>query len=310
MFKFRRILFVCSTEGSQPNPVDRVIELAYAHGAEVTLATFEEKVPRRKQRVLAGVMPVEEFERLVAERQREGLARIAAEFEGAGVNVSSRVLSGRRSLALIREVLSDHHDIVVKTRESTDTSRLSSEDQRLLRKCPCPVLVLDPEVKFRRILAAVDPDTEDAEQLALSQRVISLAADLATIHKAELHVVHAWDFLGEEMLYEGFGRLTHHEIEDLLSRQEELHRVALAELLDNYEQDVPHTSYLRRGSPASVICSVATEVEADMVVLGTVGRTGIRGFFVGNTAESVLQQVQGAVLALKPVGFQSPVADS
>ena len=45
----------------------------------------------------------------------------------------------------------------------------------------------------------------------------------------------------------------------------------------------------------------------DLIVMGTVCRTGLAGFFVGNTAEDILQQVDCSVLALKPEGFVSPV---
>jgi nucleotide-binding universal stress UspA family protein len=41
--------------------------------------------------------------------------------------------------------------------------------------------------------------------------------------------------------------------------------------------------------------------------MGTVGRTGIPGFFIGNTAEEVLQTTTASVLAVKPKDFISPV---
>ena len=46
----------------------------------------------------------------------------------------------------------------------------------------------------------------------------------------------------------------------------------------------------------------------DLLVLGTVARTGIAGYVIGNTAEAVLSQVTCSVLAVKPEGFVSPVA--
>ncbi len=48
--------------------------------------------------------------------------------------------------------------------------------------------------------------------------------------------------------------------------------------------------------------------EIDLVVMGTICRTGVPGFFVGNTAESILQQVECSVLTVKPDGFVTPVA--
>ena len=53
--------------------------------------------------------------------------------------------------------------------------------------------------------------------------------------------------------------------------------------------------------------SFSQEVEADLVVIGTVGRTGIPGLIIGNTAENVLQTTSASVLAVKPSGFVSPV---
>lgn len=43
--------------------------------------------------------------------------------------------------------------------------------------------------------------------------------------------------------------------------------------------------------------------------MGTVSRTGLPGIFIGNTAETVLQQVDSAVLTVKPPGFVTPVVD-
>lgn len=42
--------------------------------------------------------------------------------------------------------------------------------------------------------------------------------------------------------------------------------------------------------------------------MGTFARIGIAGFFIGNTAEAILEQLQCSVLAVKPPGFVSPVS--
>ena len=52
---------------------------------------------------------------------------------------------------------------------------------------------------------------------------------------------------------------------------------------------------------------MASDIKADLVVMGTVARTGIPGYIVGNTAEMILSQIACAVLAVKPPGFTSPV---
>jgi nucleotide-binding universal stress UspA family protein len=64
---------------------------------------------------------------------------------------------------------------------------------------------------------------------------------------------------------------------------------------------------LRRGSVDDVIgeCVVADGV--DLVVVGTIGRTGLTRRLVGNTAERVLQRVPCSVVGVKPDGFAPSV---
>ena len=52
---------------------------------------------------------------------------------------------------------------------------------------------------------------------------------------------------------------------------------------------------------------LASELTAELVVMGTVGRTGIPGYIIGNTAESVLGELDCLILAVKPAEFVSPI---
>ena len=51
----------------------------------------------------------------------------------------------------------------------------------------------------------------------------------------------------------------------------------------------------------------ARKSKVELIVMGTIARTGVPGFFVGNTAELILNRVNSSVLALKPEGFITPV---
>ncbi|PSJ15709.1 universal stress protein, partial [Nitrosomonas supralitoralis] len=66
-------------------------------------------------------------------------------------------------------------------------------------------------------------------------------------------------------------------------------------------------THLLKGSPREVIPALSKEIKTDLVVMGTVARTGISGFFMGNTAETILNQLDCLVLAVKPIGFKTPV---
>jgi nucleotide-binding universal stress UspA family protein len=56
-----------------------------------------------------------------------------------------------------------------------------------------------------------------------------------------------------------------------------------------------------------VIPWVASNQQVNLIVMGTICRTGLPGLFIGSTAENVLQQVDCSVLTAQPGGFVSPV---
>ena len=65
--------------------------------------------------------------------------------------------------------------------------------------------------------------------------------------------------------------------------------------------------HLSTGEPRDVIPALVKKYNFDTVVMGTVARTGISGFLMGNAAEQILRRLRCSVLALKPEGFKSPV---
>jgi len=235
------------------------------------------------------------------------------------------VLVGTPFLETIRSVLQNKHDLVVKCPDAPDwLDRLfSSDDKHLLRKCPCPVWLARPHTgeSFDRILAAVDVDDNyQAKELktrqALNEMVIELASSMAVTEFAELHIAHAWEATGEDFMRHGaFMRRPEPEINAYVDQVRQHH----AQLLDMLVKEVSAklgtdvTDYIKpqvhmpKGSANKVIPELAKELQVDCIVMGTVARTGVPGFIMGNTAETILDQMECSVLAIKPPGFVSPV---
>ena len=67
------------------------------------------------------------------------------------------------------------------------------------------------------------------------------------------------------------------------------------------------TKHLLWSSPAYDVVRMANELKADLIVVGTIGRRGVEGLLLGNTAESVLTHCDCDVLTVKPAGFVSPI---
>lgn len=235
------------------------------------------------------------------------------------------MLIGTVFLEIIREVLRHGHDLVIKTPENPAwLDRLfGSDDMHLLRKCPCPVwLVKRPQSKpYRRILASVDIDADHlaadrATRHKLNIKLLELAVSLALSDFAELHVAHAWTAIGESAMRGAFLHRTDAEaiahVEQVRQRHDQGLESLLNEVLKTQDTEVLRylnpKMHLLQGQAQKEIPRLAKSLDADLVVMGTLARTGIAGLFIGNTAEAILEQVDCSVLAVKAEGFETPVS--
>lgn len=66
-------------------------------------------------------------------------------------------------------------------------------------------------------------------------------------------------------------------------------------------------THLVKGSPRKEISALVKQLAVDILIMGTVARTGVPGLIMGNTAETILNQIDCSVLVIKPPGFKTPV---
>ncbi len=322
MKRFNDILCVVETGKACKPALERAVTLAENNQASLTVVDVTERVTAGIGMPEGGPISAN-LQAAMVSAHAQGLETLIEPYR-ARIEIQTKVLIGVPFLEIIREVLRNGHDLVIKSPENLDwLDRLfGSDDMHLLRKCPCPVWLIKPGIPktYRRILAAVDVD--DAYPLAelklrraLNRQVLEMAGSLALSEFAELHIVHAWVVIGESAMR---GALTHTPEEQIIAhveREKRQHEVSLDALMgkvtSNLGQDAvdylkPQT-YLVKGSARKEIPALAKRIEADLVVMGTVARIGIPGFIMGNTAETILNQIDCSVLAIKPPGFETPV---
>jgi nucleotide-binding universal stress UspA family protein len=143
-----------------------------------------------------------------------------------------------------------------------------------------------------------------------------MAGSLALAEPAELHIVYTWEAIGENLMrHSPFLMTPQDQVEGYVEqvRRHQAARIdrAMADMRCAMGGDAlnflqPQT-HLVKGWARKEIPALVGRLEADLVVMGTVARTGIPGFIMGNTAESILNQLDCAVLAIKPPGFVTPV---
>jgi universal stress protein E len=261
-------------------------------------------------------MPVKEATVVIRERiveeESQRLERWVGFIRRSGIPVGGKMLYGTPFLEIVREVLRNEHDLVMTAAEGRAGLKeklFGSTALHLMRQCPCPVWVVGPTQPERhtRILAAVDPVPKDEEQYAVNIRIMDLATSLARRQQCELVVVHTWTFPVEHSLRSrSFGASS--EVDRWVREARDLHRRRLAKLLQPYAlRDLEHQVYLLKGEAGHLIPELAAEKEVELIVMGTVSRTGVAGLLIGNTAEKILRQVNCSVLTVKPDGFVTPV---
>ena len=223
------------------------------------------------------------------------------------------VMIGEPFLEVIRHVLEYGHDLVVLGEpEADDASEppLSSGTMKVLRKCPTPVLVMRPTpIAGARILALVDPDPSDPVRDGLNDVVLELASAMARRQHGELHVGHAWTLEEEATLRTSpFVELPSRLVDVMVNDTRTVHGDQLTALAQRHDlDDVGASLHLVSGRPGVVLPRLAERLEIGLIVMGTVGRTGLQGLIMGNTAETILRSVHCSVLAVKPQGFVTPV---
>jgi len=321
---FKDILCVAGTESDSQFALERAAALAENNQATVTLVAVAEQLRNNLSLAAEWPFPDDPQAALVNALQQQ-LEQLAQPYRSR-VKVNTRVLTGTTAfLAIIREVLRSGHDLVVKSIQSAGLLKgfSSGEDMHLLRKCPSPVWLVKPdgEKSYRRILAAVDVDENyPADELqtrqALNELVLEMAGSLALSEFAELHVVCAWEAVGEDALrHSAFMKQPSDKVDDYVEKVRQRHARQLEGLIttigakmgtDAMDYITPQV-HLVKGSPRKEIPLLTKRLKMDCVVMGTVARTGVRGLIMGNTAETILKQLDCSVLALKPPGFVAPV---
>lgn len=309
MYPFRNILYLNHGQNLEDAGLAQALALSRSSGADLCVLVMYTALPPELGQHQAAH---EQFLRTQVQNAIVELGRRAgASVDPAAIRVE--VEGGRTSeLRAIRHVLDGGYDLLIKQAVPGERGwGFRSLDMHLLRKCPRPLwLVREPSENAAepRFVVAIDPLDEDAAGRELAVELLRTAEGLAATHGAELHVLSCWDYEFEVFLRDSsFVRTPAKEIDRMVWEKQRLHRQALDTLLSRAGIDFPYRLHHRRGSPDKVIPAFTREQGIDLLIMGTLARTGVPGFFIGNTAENVLQQLQCSLLALKPPGFVSPV---
>lgn len=241
------------------------------------------------------------------------------------MDIAKTVLIGTSYLEIVRYVIRHDFDLVLKVakKEEWHDQLFGSNDMHLFRNCPCPLWILKPDAPRQNkvILAAIDVEPEKdnhagSVKSALNTDILNKAVAIALSEGAALHILNVWEVVGERALRHSFFlKEPESKVDEYVSEVKAQNEIQLSNFISGFKKQDNEESfdYLKpkvhsiKGIPKTIIPEYADKLNADLVVMGTVSRTGIPGVIIGNTAESILHKIGSSILAIKPASFRTPV---
>ncbi len=289
----KRILVIADQSRIRNLALPRAVKLAAATGAALDLVGFCYD-PQLADAPAGGSGAPARARRALLAATHARLDEMLADTDLQQVKVTHRTVWCKWLHEWVVERHADY-DLIVKTAHRSATMFYTSTDWHLLRTSPVPLMLVGSRTWEKRapILATLDLQSRHARQRQLNEQVLELAGAVARALDCPLDVVYALPVspvLRELEVVEPAGevRKFHRQRRDLLH-----------DLATRFDL-APKQIHIRAGAPENVIPAVARRRNAQLVVMGMIGRRGLKGILIGNTAEKVLQRLPADVLAVRP----------
>ena len=223
------------------------------------------------------------------------------------------IVAEKPDIETIRYIQKHKIDLVIKEAESSKNHSygLRAIDMNLLRKCPCPVWLNRPNNQpsgKQRVAVAIDANVTIEEERALSIDLLQLSRTITDNCDGQLLIISCWEYVLESYLKDNVWlKPSEEELENHIKSAKQKHSVALKALIDDSGIGRDISVHQLHGTPDDEIPTCVEQNKVDILVMGTLARTGIEGVIIGNTAENIVQNVSCSLVALKSKQFSSSI---
>jgi universal stress protein E len=312
MQPIRRILVAVKDPAARALPaVNKAAQIARGLKAQLTLF-HDIATPLYAEALQGRDIDLKSWQREVQTSRREQLEKVAARVRKHGIDVDvaadwdfppyEAIIRKTQRISADLLVVENHHG----TGRHPARWLLAYTDWELLRLCPIPVLLVKNRRLYHRprVLAAVDPSHAHAKPSNLDRQILRAGAQLVHALHGELHALHVVLPALPVVPAMPDGPLV-----DIGAERAEIEAIArenLTRAVDGFDVKRSHC-HLVEGRPNEVIPRTAKRERSSIVAMGVVSRSGLKRFFIGNTAEFVMDAVTADILVVKPPDFESRV---
>jgi universal stress protein E len=235
----------------------------------------------------------------------ERLRKFVTESEVAVGDVRCEVRIGHPFSEISQFCQAHEADLLVMGSKGSkdEPHRIGAIAAKCIRKAPVDVLVVREEAQapHKKIVACVDFSENSA-------KAVQCALHLAALDGGSVDCLHVYQSaIAMSLDYGGFmpAMPTAIDPQALANWQKQLEQ--FLEPLTREKGSVAVTPLVvERLNIRESILEHVESTGATLVVLGTRGKTGLREFLIGTTAEKIVQHAPCSILAVKPDGFAAP----
>ena len=297
----KRILVVVSGRHSEHPALERALKFAESNEVHIHLFNSIYEPVMELTDVLSSDHRKELKEQYMADRYLY-MDALADVLDKKGISCSVNVAWHRELHEAIEEIVDElEPDLVIK-RISADASNINPFampiDRHLLRYCKVPLLLVrDSQWLNNPILAAIDPTTADKTHIELNHNILEYSKMIAQVTATQLQSVNTFETPNMGVAMDaGWANI---DFERIRVDTSNAHKSKMHTLLKEHDL-LSNPYHVIEGRADIAIPKLAKEVDAQLLILGTVGRTGLSGAFIGNTAEHILANMNCDILTLPP----------
>ncbi len=293
-WKLQRLLVATDFSKTAQAGLAWAVELATTHGASIDLV-HALLVPNRATDF---VPSPPDFTEALQEAASDRLTEVTETVRETGVSIHSELRLGVPSQVIVQAATDLGSDlVVVGTRGLAGLKHLllGSTAERIVQHSPCPVLTIHPgdidqHRQIRTVLVPTD-FSEDAQ--IIHDAAMTLLSRLED--DAKLVLLHVYHLPYE---YTAYGAIpTSLDYFKDVEGAAENRLTSLATSLR--DKGVAVETLAKEGYPPEVIVDEAETAQADLIVMGTHGRSGLAHLLLGSTAERVVQHAKCPVLTVR-----------
>lgn len=196
---------------------------------------------------------------------------------------------------VVKKCKKENFDIIIKAGSNIRTSKDIPINWHILRNGLVPVLLI-AEKKWRKkqsIMVSLDLSSKVKSKQELNKKLVEAGVLMATVMDVPLHFSFS---LSCSPVLKDLGLIEPRKI----MKEARKNLIPIVQEMAGDFDVAPENVHIKMGSAKNVIPSIASDVSAGLVIIGTVGRKGLKEKLLGNTAEKILALLKTNILVIQP----------